>query len=176
MDIDLSIPDKRLVAVCGLFCPSCPIFIGREDKKRLTRLATHFQCTIEDLECEGCRSGKVCKYSCENCKLSKCAFEKGLDFCGECQDYPCEDLRVFQAAMPNRLELWQAQERIKEVGWKQWYTEMIEHFSCPECGTINSVADTSCRKCGTAPSCMYVKIHEDEINQLRMKTHAKKRS
>ncbi len=80
MSLDLSIPDKQLVAVCGLFCPSCPIFIGnREDKKRLARLAEHFQCSIEDLECDGCRPKKVCKYSCRNCKLSQCATGKGID-------------------------------------------------------------------------------------------------
>ncbi len=75
--------------------------------------------------------------------------------------------------MANRLELWKSQERIKEVGWKQWYTEMIEHYSCPECGVLNSAADMSCRNCGATPSCRYVKIHEDEINQLRVKIKTK---
>lgn len=175
MNSDVLVPDKRLAAVCGLFCPSCPIFIGnREDKNKLAMLAKHFKCSIEDLECEGCRSSKVCKYSCDKCTLSKCAAEKGLDFCGECPTYPCGGLKAFQSAMPNRIELWESQERIKEVGWKQWYGEMIEHYSCAECGVINSVADRSCRNCGATPSCMYIEKNKDEIDRLRMKANAGK--
>lgn len=172
---DITVPDKRLAAVCGLFCPSCPVFIGsREDKARLEKLAGHFRCSVEDLKCEGCRSGKVCKYSCGNCTLTKCAADKGLDFCGECQHYPCDGLRAFQSSMPNRLELWDSQQRIKDVGWEQWYAEMVEHYSCQTCGTLNSVSDRSCRECGTSPSCAYVEAHQEEIDRFRMKNAPKK--
>ncbi|RLB27502.1 MAG: hypothetical protein DRG87_11295 [Deltaproteobacteria bacterium] len=53
---------------------------------------------------------------CDTCKMSACAQEKGLDFCAECEEYSCSALKEFQAAMPHRIELWQAQVRIKEVG------------------------------------------------------------
>ena len=45
--------------------------------------------------------------------------------------------------------------------------EMLEHYACPECGTINSVMDASCRKCGTTPSCNYVRIHREKIEEIR---------
>lgn len=167
------IPDKRLAAVCGLFCPACTLFIGtKEDPKRLKGIAGRFQLPVEELECEGCRTDKRCFYCKSNCKMAKCAAEKGVDFCGECTEYPCEEIRVFQSGMPNRIELWKSQERIKEIGYEKWYAEMVEHYSCPECRALNSASDIACRKCGTTPSCDYVSQHKEEIIQLLAKMKA----
>lgn len=159
-------PDKKLAAVCGLFCPACSLFIGtKEDTKRLKMMAERFQLPVEELECHGCRSEKIGIFCRNYCKMKKCTAEKGIDFCGECSEYPCEELKAFQAQMPHRIELWKSQERIKEVGFEKWYEEMIEHYSCPECGTINSAYDIACRKCGTTPGCNFVNLHKDEIIQ-----------
>jgi hypothetical protein len=156
--------DKRLAAVCGLFCPACTVFIGsKEDSERLKVIAERIQRPVEELKCNGCRSQKRCYYCESNCKMAKCAAERGIDFCGACAEYPCEELKVFQAAMPHRIELWKSQERIKEAGYEKWYAEMIEHYSCPTCRTLNSTYDIACRKCGTTPSCHYVALHKDEI-------------
>jgi hypothetical protein len=157
-------PDKRLAAVCGLFCPACGIFIGtREDPARLEATARRFQRSLEEMQCNGCRSEKRCFYCETKCTMAKCAAAKGVDFCGECAEYPCEDLKAFQAEMPHRIELWKSQARIKEAGYEKWYAEMIEHYSCPQCKTINSAYDLKCRECGAEPSCEYVRLHKDEI-------------
>ncbi len=161
-------PQKNLSAICGLFCTSCPLFIGTvEDRPRLEKMAEQFGRSIEDMDCEGCRSDNVCFFCKEKCIMLRCATEKGLDFCVDCEEYPCADLVEFQGAMPNRIELWKSLERIKEAGYEQWYMEMLEHYACPECGTINSVMDASCRKCGTTPSCNYVRIHREKIEEIR---------
>ena len=168
--LSLCTPDKRLTAVCGLFCPACSLFIGtKEDPERLKGLAGRLQRPIEEVECHGCRSEKRGFFCKEHCKMVKCATEKGLDFCGECTEYPCAALREFQAQMPHRIELWKSQERIKEAGYEKWYMEMIEHYSCSECGTLNSPYDMACRKCGVTPSCKYVSLHKDEIIQQMYK-------
>jgi hypothetical protein len=159
-------PDKRLAAVCGLFCPGCSVFIGtREDQARLTVMAERFHLSLEKLQCSGCRSEKRCFYCESKFTMTKCAAAKGVEFCGECAEYPCTGLKAFQAEMPHRIELWKAQERIKEVGYEKWYGEMIEHYSCPECGTVNSAYDIACRKCGATPSCAYEDLHKDEIKR-----------
>jgi hypothetical protein len=158
------LPDKRLAAVCGLFCPACTIFIGsQEDPERLEGLARRLQHPVEELECHGCRSETQCFFCREHCKMIKCAAERGVDFCGQCPEYPCADLKTFQMQRPHRIELWKSQERIKEAGFEKWYAEMIEHYSCPECHTLNSAYDPACRKCGHTPSCAYVSLHQEEI-------------
>ncbi len=160
----IRIPDKRLAAVCGLFCPACQVFIGtKEDPGRLKAMARRLQRPLHELQCNGCRSEKRCFYCKSKCVMAKCAAAKGLDFCGECGEYPCKDLKAFQSAMPHRIELWKSQARIKEVGYEKWYGEMIEHYSCPSCRALNSAYDIACRKCGTTPSCAYVRLHKDKI-------------
>jgi hypothetical protein len=158
--------NKKLAAVCGLFCPACSVFIGtKEDPARLNVIAQRVQRPVEELRCNGCRSERRCYYCESNCKMAKCAAAKGVDFCGACPEYPCKDLRAFQAEMPHRIGLWKSQERIREAGYEKWYTEMIEHYSCPTCRTLNSAYDIACRKCGATPSCPYVRLHQDEIIQ-----------
>ena len=157
-------PDKRLAAVCGLFCPSCSLFLGtKEDPERLKMLALRLQRPVEELECHGCRSQKRSFYCKDNCKMTICAAAKGISFCNECLEYPCAELKAFQAEMPHRIELWKSQERIKEIGYEKWYVEMVENYACTECRTINSTYDMACRKCGATPSCKYVKMHKNEI-------------
>ena len=163
---NIKTPDIRCAAVCGLFCPSCSIFIGtREDPERLKVMAKRLNRSVEELQCHGCRSEKRCFYCDTMCTIAKCAAEKGVTFCGECTEYPCKDLKQFKTEMPHRIELWKTHQRIKEVGYEKWYAEMIEHYSCKKCGTINSAYDIACRKCGSTPSCEYVGLHMDEILQ-----------
>ncbi len=80
--------------------------------------------------------------------MKGCATERGHDFCGQCNDYPCQELREFQAKYPHRLELWESQARIAEAGYEIWYTEMLDNYACPNCGSINSAYDIKCRHCG----------------------------
>jgi predicted RNA-binding Zn-ribbon protein involved in translation (DUF1610 family) len=156
--------DKRLAAVCGLFCPACTIYIGtHEDPERLKAIAGRIGKPIEEMQCRGCRTETRCFYCRSVCTMSKCAAAKGVDFCGQCPEYPCDALRAFQEAMPHRIELWKSHERIREAGYEVWFTEMTGHFSCPSCGTMNSAYDLQCRKCGNDPSCEYVRVHKDEI-------------
>jgi hypothetical protein len=168
MDIKNSkslIPDKSKAAVCGLFCASCGLYIGTvEDPRRLATIAHALGQSVEDTRCEGCRSQVRTSY-CKTCKMYTCAEKRGLDFCGQCPDYPCEEIKQFQSILPHRLELWQSQDRIKEVGWEQWYKEECAYYACPRCGTLNSAYDKACRKCGATPSCEYVRVNREDIDR-----------
>ena len=160
------VPDKRLAAVCGLFCPSCTLYIGtHEDSARLSALAKRSGRRVEELVCHGCRSDKR-SFFCESlCLMTKCSARKGVEFCVECSDYPCEDLKKFQAQMPHRAELWDSLNRIKENGFEKWFIEMLAHYSCPSCGIINAAYDSKCRKCGAEPSSAYSALHRDELQR-----------
>ena len=156
-------PNKKLSAVCGLFCPSCGIFIAqKESLENRKKMAQNLQVPVETIKCDGCR-GENRFFYCETCRIVACAEEKRIDFCVECKEYPCTTLKEFQAALPHRIELWQAQDRIKKVGCEKWFEEMLEHYSCTRCNTINSAYHLACRNCGVAPSCAYVDLHKVEI-------------
>lgn len=155
--------DKRHAAVCGIFCGACALFIAtREDPERLAMLAARLGLSEEAARCCGCRSDKRSGY-CEQCRFVACAAGRGIDFCGECNAYPCGELETFQAERPHRIELWDDQERIRAVGCEQWLREMQDHYRCPRCRTLNSAYDLTCRKCGNGPSCEYVDRHGKAI-------------
>ena len=163
MQRDTLKPDKKLAAVCGLFCPACRIYIGQtESSERRRVIAELLEVPLEELYCEGCRAEVRFPY-CETCIMYACADQKGIDFCIECQEYPCADLKTFQAAKPHRLELFQNLSRIREVGYEKWFAEMVQRYSCPQCGTINSAYHLACRKCGAVPSCPFVADHTEKI-------------
>jgi hypothetical protein len=157
-------PDKNLAAVCGLFCPACSVYIGtHEDRPRLLKMAERLNMPVEELECDGCRAERRCFFCRNKCTMFSCAAEKGIDFCGSCSEFPCEELKSFQSAMPHRIELWQSHQRIKEAGFQTWYKEMQTHYACPNCKTTNSAYDPECRKCKNTPGNKYTELHKDEI-------------
>lgn len=162
-----SAPDKKLAAICGLFCPACTFYIAStEEPERLGKLAQEFGRPPEALRCHGCRSEKRGIYCEKMCKMTPCAAQRGVGFCGECDEYPCADLKAFQAQMPHRIELLDSQEMIRREGFEAWYADTRERYSCPECRTINSAYDLTCRRCGADPSCAYVGAHRDQVLQL----------
>lgn len=68
-------------------------------------------------DCNGCRKG-ACKYP--NCGVITCYQEKGVDFCFQCDEFPCEktnfdpDLKGRWIKMNNRM---------KEIGVESYFEE-----------------------------------------------------
>jgi hypothetical protein len=68
-------------------------------------------------DCNGCRKG-ACKYP--NCGVITCYREKGVDFCFQCDEFPCEktnfdpDLKGRWIKMNNRM---------KEIGVESYFEE-----------------------------------------------------
>jgi hypothetical protein len=158
--------DKKLAAVCGLYCEACSLYIATaEDPARLTAMACRFQMSEEEVKCYGCRSEKRGPY-CRICKMFDCAAQKGIDFCVKCEAYPCEVLKEFQSAMPHRIELFKDLDRIGAIGWESWLKEIRENYTCHKCGTINSAYDLKCRKCGEEPGSDYAAVHKETIEMF----------
>jgi uncharacterized OB-fold protein len=65
--------------------------------------------------------------------------------------------------MPHRAELWESQERIKEVGWEKWINERRIYFSCKQCSKVNTAYDMKCRKCGATPGNEFVNKNQKVI-------------
>lgn len=150
-------------AYCGLFCESCSLYIGTQnDPKRLERLAQEYGKSADEVRCNGCRSDKVSFY-CVTCKIKDCICKKELNFCSECNEYPCSILTEFQVQRPHRLELFESLDYVKENGYECWYQKMKTNYSCERCGIVNPVYDFKCRKCGNIPPNPFV-----ERNKLKI--------
>ncbi len=72
---------------------------------------------FSEADCKGCRKG-TCKYP--NCGVVECYEKKKVDFCFQCDEFPCEktnfdpDLQQRWIGMNNRM---------KEVGVEAYYEE-----------------------------------------------------
>ena len=57
--MDTANKDKKLAAVCGLFCPSCTVYIAtHEEPERLRIRAKRSGLATEELMCDGCRADR----------------------------------------------------------------------------------------------------------------------
>jgi Protein of unknown function (DUF3795) len=82
----------NLVAACGLDCGVCELYLSRNNEQLMDFLVST-GIPKEVLPCDGCNNieGK-CPVIQGNCATYKCAKDKGISFCSECNDFPCTKL------------------------------------------------------------------------------------
>ena len=66
------------LAYCGVDCSACADYIGGK--------------------CPGCR---MTDRKDDPCMPVACCRGRGIEFCGECPDFPCEDMRAFYKESPS---------------------------------------------------------------------------
>lgn len=69
--------------------------------------------------CPGCRAGGGLL----GCKIRSCARERGLAYCCECPDFPCERIEQLAAHYPTLMA---DNCRLQAVGLAQWLVEQEE--------------------------------------------------
>ncbi len=133
----------KVLAPCGLNCRKCMAFIDgdirkhAEELKRLlgafdnyARRFSSFDPVFEnyppfrelldyfvDGDCKGCRSGD-CVYP--NCGVMPCHRQKRVDFCFQCDEFPCEKTNFD----PNLKERWiRTNTLMKEKGVEAYFEE-----------------------------------------------------
>lgn len=59
----------------------------------------------EDINCEGCKTGKIHVYYCSSiCNIRRCANSKNIENCGFCHEYPCESISTLINEIPSIKE------------------------------------------------------------------------
>lgn len=88
--MNIIIPDKQSAAVCGLLCKSCGIYIATEQNNidALSRIAVRLNIPSDKVRCSGCR-GSILSAHCETCYFRECSVKRGVEFCSQCNDFPC---------------------------------------------------------------------------------------
>jgi hypothetical protein len=131
------------LAPCGLSCRKCFAYTKGDisfHSKKLQKLLGNFDVYAERFsaflpefkdypsfkkmlayfaapDCIGCRQG-TCKYP--NCGVVDCYKEKGVDFCFQCDDFPCDKTNFD----PHLEKRWlQMNTRMKEIGVEVYYEE-----------------------------------------------------
>ena len=124
---------KQMTAPCGLDCFNCPLYLASENEELRTAIYKNMGIPYEKAFCIGCRNenGTIPFLNMtEPCNVYKCIEKKGIDFCCDCSDFPCDHLhpyadmasqrphntKVFNLCLIKRmgLEAW-AETRAKSV-------------------------------------------------------------
>lgn len=129
---------SEMIAPCGLDCSLC-LFAHSKEKP-----------------CPGCRGeGENKPEFCSKwCAVIPC--EKrlggGYEFCDECPDYPCADLKKledrYMRAYPLKESPMENLRDIRELGMEAFLKREREKWSCKNCGGPICVHNGVCRDCG----------------------------
>lgn len=134
----------KTLAPCGLNCGKCQAFAEGDIKRHaseLKRLLGSFDSYAERFSafmpvfkkypafkelldhftqagCRGCRQGD-CKYP--NCGVAACYKQKGIDFCFQCGEFPCEKTNFDQSLKQRWLKM---NTRMKDEGMEAYFEEI----------------------------------------------------
>ena len=139
------------VAPCGLLCSTCTAAKDgtiKNHSKELLKLLENFDGFAEkfsdyeprlknypkfidilhmfsDAGCEGCRGGN-CMFP--GCPVEPCTTQKGIDFCFECETFPCVKMGFDRSL---KLKWITANRRMKEVCVQVYFIESKDksHYS-----------------------------------------------
>jgi len=148
--------NAKLVGYCGLYCDLCSARMQFPERVRALgdtmRKADYedwgpglegfagfwefLQGLTEVAEDAYCRAGGC---GAPDCAMRKCAQERGLTVCTECDEYPCDKIRTLPKSEPPMLYDGQ---HLKEIGLEAWVAEQEERKRAGFCyGDV---------RCGTA--------------------------
>ncbi len=142
--------DASLAGICGAYCGACPVYRAwaDQDQPRLEALARSLDTTADRLLCTGCRTPSAFCFG-GDCSIKQCARGRGVVFCVECTDYPCDKIRAFQAAAPYRAAICRDARWLREVGVSAWLREEDVRWRCPGCGAKVVAGTEWCVACGS---------------------------
>lgn len=124
------------LAPCGVFCRACPSF---------------------DKTCKGCASDDSDQDRCSkwSCKIRNCCYGKGLDFCINCDEFPCKI--IFKKLLGShrddprftyRLEIPDIFIKLKTMSLDEYFEFQTQRWKCDSCGGTIQFYLYKCRNCG----------------------------
>ena len=121
---------KALTAPCGLDCFNCEIYEENLTSDFAQLIHDKLGIPKHEIPCKGCRQQDGNHYHLppEGCATLDCAKAKGVDFCCNCDDFPCPLLAPIAdnaARFPHNMKVYNLC-RIKKVGLERWIEEAAQ--------------------------------------------------
>ncbi len=121
---------KSLAAPCGLDCFNCEFYEKNLTNKLADLINEKLLVPRNEIPCKGCRQqdGKHFHLGYKGCATLNCIKEKGVDFCFNCDEFPCAYLAPTAdsaARYPHNMKMYNLC-RIKKVGLEKWIEEAGE--------------------------------------------------
>ncbi|GBC63556.1 DUF3795 domain-containing protein [Desulfonema ishimotonii] len=115
----------KMTAPCGLGCFDCPMYLANENDELRAVISEKLGLPVEKASCQGCRSegGQIPFLGMtEPCNVWKCIETKGLSFCSECADFPCDHLHPYAdkaSEVPHNTKVFNLC-LIRKMGLESW--------------------------------------------------------
>ena len=116
---------KQMTPPCGIDCFNCPIYLSNDNEFLKAELAKRLNMQPKDVVCKGCRNHKGILpliNMAEPCKVYECTEKKGIEFCFECTDFPCDNLNPIAdnaSQAPHNIKVYNLC-LIKKMGLVTW--------------------------------------------------------
>ena len=116
---------KYMTSPCGLDCFNCAVHMAVENEQLRALIAEKLNISYEMASCRGCRSenGTMAFLGMtEPCNVFKCIQKKGIDFCSECSDFPCDYLHPYAdraSERPHNTKVFNLC-LIRKMGLEEW--------------------------------------------------------
>lgn len=116
---------KKMTAPCGLDCFNCPMYLANSNASLRQKIAENLGLPLEKAVCAGCRheNGTIEFLGMtEPCQVYRCISAKGLSFCCECADFPCDHLHPYAdraSHVPHNTKVFNLC-LIKKMGLEDW--------------------------------------------------------
>ncbi len=118
---------RELTAPCGLDCFNCELHETNLTNKLKDLIHKKMSIPKNEIACKGCRqqNGDHYHLPSEGCATLDCAKSKGVEFCSDCNEFPCSLLAPLAegAAMyPHNYKVYNL-SKIKNIGFDAWVKE-----------------------------------------------------
>lgn len=118
---------RKLTAPCGIDCFNCPLYKDNVNPALQERIGTAMKIDPGAVHCGGCRE-TGCFMLPGGCDTKACADKKNVEFCFECDAFPCAKLQPIAegaATYPHNFKLYNLC-RIEKVGLDTWAEEAAD--------------------------------------------------
>lgn len=103
---------------CGLDCSDCSIRLRTKEELDYWKKQN---VDPDKIRCNGCRSDRNGHHWSADCKILQCCvYERNLEFCAECADFPCSDLDEWAAGYEHHAKAVEILHEMKKMGIDAW--------------------------------------------------------
>jgi len=119
---------QQMTAPCGLDCFNCTVYLSKDNESVRQGIAEKLGIPTDQVSCNGCRAenGTIEFIGMsEPCKVYQCITSKNLNFCSECETFPCDHLHPYAdkaASVPHNTKVFNLC-LIKRMGLENWAKE-----------------------------------------------------
>ena len=132
--------NQELIAPCGMNCGICSSYLAYKNSLKGKGFPN----------CKGCRArNKKCAFLKKRCKDDLKLLKGEIQFCFECNCYPCDVLTGLDDRYRQRFDMSMIDNlnEIKNKGINYFIKNQYKKYKCPKCGNLISVHSKKCFNC-----------------------------